>query len=172
MLNKVFIFIKRCQADIVKEGTTEQQLEDELDVPPPELECLDAKISTAIDAVATGGIAADIAILVDRYCDMNPTRRLTGRRKLRVITKDFRSNARRAGLYSIADAQAVKLLCGPDVEPTRSSYVQQAVEVLRAFRNCRAAEAGLDLRSGLLIAERSTACSGTVPKHRSIRHER
>ena len=96
--DKTFVYIKRCQTDIAREGITEQELEAELHVPPEELVCLGAELSTTIDGVATGGPAADIAILVEEYSERVPPRRLTGARKLRVIYKRFRSNARRAGL--------------------------------------------------------------------------
>ena len=44
----------------------EKALEKELDVPPPEFETLDAKISSALDAATSGSVAVDIAVLTDR----------------------------------------------------------------------------------------------------------
>ena len=97
--------------------TTEQEeadLEAELNIPPEGLETLDAKVSSAVDGIATGSIAADLAVLTDRHLE-DTGLPISGRRKLRVVYNAFRTSARRGGLYSLADIQAVKLH-GDDLE--------------------------------------------------------
>ena len=91
--------------------TTEEEeraLEAELNVPPREMETLYAKISAAIHNIATGSIAADLTILAEQYLE-RIGEALPGRRKLRVIYRHYRTDARKDGLYSFAGLQAVQL---------------------------------------------------------------
>ena len=102
-----FSFILRVEAK-TKDDAEERLLEQELDVPPPEMETLDAKIGAAVDCIAKGTTASDLAILTDK-CIADTGGDLSGRRKLRVLYNAYRTNQRRGGLYSIADLQAVRL---------------------------------------------------------------
>ena len=46
-----FSYTSTFRTDIVKEGITKQGLEEEVDVPFAELECLDSKVPAACDAI-------------------------------------------------------------------------------------------------------------------------
>ena len=72
----------------------ERALETELNSPPREMETLDAKISAARDHIATGSIAADLTILAEQYLEAHGEA-LPGRRKLRVIYRHYRTDARK-----------------------------------------------------------------------------
>ena len=88
-----FKHILRVEAKTTTEDE-EKMLEAELNAPPREMEILDAKISAAIDNNATGSIAADLTILAEQYLEATGEA-LPGRRKLSVIYRHYRTDARK-----------------------------------------------------------------------------
>ena len=57
----------------------------------------DSKAGAAVDCVAKGSVAADLAILTERHI-AETGEDLSGRRKLRVLYNSYRTNQRRGGL--------------------------------------------------------------------------
>ena len=87
----------------------EKELEDELDVPPAGMETIDTKLSAAVDAVISGSVAADIAVLFDRSRAKVPSLMLSGRRKLRVMYISYATGGNIFWFYSLIDIQSIKL---------------------------------------------------------------